>query len=390
MKSKLFIILIMINSFFLINLYATFYVETNDLNYQIEGIANNTEITARNTNQTPLAKTDLDELINIILSFVAAVGTFFTFYAIRNESKQQKINEKFQRKIISDLIRHFYRNKIVINAITIVYKTNIINNPDNYQECFDSMYPSEENLLKLKVLPEDLRFEKFDSFNTNTQFYDLLHQIGLSFRAFNIEVDTALLHLKNRNISSGIKLRDLEALDFKMQYFVFQLLYLKIRMGYLVKDKKSKRAKEYKAIEKKFVKKSKRKDSNKEYTLNSFYSNYNELDENIKRYLEKKLSEELYDSTICYNKNDKLNKKYLDKVRELRVESVNLKNADDSNKPIYSTLFNEKIHRHNIFDNILKDCDILDTKGTKSIGVSYLNYQIAKEIEKLSFIEFEK
>ena len=387
MKSKLLIILIMINSFFLINLSATVYVETNDLNYQIEGIATNTDITAKNTYQTPLEKTDVDELINIVLSLVAAVGTFFTFYAIRKESKQQEINKEFQRKIISDLIRHFYRNKVVINAMAVAYKTNIINNPDNYQECFDSMYASEEHLLKLKVLPEDLRFEKF---NTTPQYYDLLHQMEIKFRNFNIEVETALLHSKKRNIPSETKLRDLEALDFKMQYFVIQLLYLKIRMGYLVKDKKSKRAKEYKAIEKKFVKKSKRKDSKKGYTLDSFYQNYNELDENIKRYLEKKLSEEIYDSTIGYNEKDELNVKYLDKVRELRVESVYFKNTDDSNKAIESILFNEKIDRHNIFDNILKDCDVLDTKGTISIGVSYLNNHIAKEIKKLSFIEFEK
>ncbi len=374
----------------MINLSATVYVETKDLNYQIEGIATNTDITAKNTCQTPLEKTDIDELINIILSLVAAVGTLFTFYAIRKESKQQEINKEFQRKIISDLIRHFYRNKIVINAIAIVYKTNIKNKKNETeedQECFDSIYASEEHLLKLKVLPEDLRFEKF---NTTPQYYDLLHQLEIKFRNFNIEVETALLHSKNRNIPSVTKLRDLETLDFKMQYFVLQLLYLQIRMGYLVKDKKSKKNKDYKAIEKKFIKNKK-----KVYTLDQFYHDYNTFDENIKTYIETTLAKEIYNETKGYNKSDDIKDNYIAKVRGLRVESASFKNINNIKDLAKSAIFDSNIKRHFFFDQVLKNCPALDKNDAKITYkdekyVLELDYKIAIELDKLSFIEFEK
>jgi hypothetical protein len=137
-------------------------------NLTLDKIAQASEKTSVNTNPTRLGQTDADEITNLLLAAFAALGTVLTWQAIRGESKQQQIKRTFQSKILSDLIRHMYRNKVCICATH--WKLQ--------EEGFDRYYPSEEHLLKLKLLPEDLRFDRFDN---TPDFYDILHELELKF-----------------------------------------------------------------------------------------------------------------------------------------------------------------------------------------------------------------
>lgn len=186
---------------------------------KLNSIVSNTERTSRNTEPSGLNRVDWDEYLNIGLALIAAVGTFLTFYQILITNKQQSINKKFQKEILSDLLRHLYRNKVCVCAL--------------YQKLkdfgFETHYPSEEHILKLKVLPEDLHFERF---NNSPDHYDSLHELELKFRNFNIEVDVALEHFKSRALNKNIKLRDFDTLEFKSQYLTDQTMKLSNNLGF--------------------------------------------------------------------------------------------------------------------------------------------------------------
>ncbi|WP_298653875.1 hypothetical protein [uncultured Proteiniphilum sp.] len=189
------------------------YSIESDQDFTLNKIAQASEKTSVNTNPTRLGQTDVDEVANLLLAAFAALGTVLTWQAIRRESKQQQIKRTFQAKILSDLIRHMYRNKVCICATH--WKLQ--------EEGFDKYYPSEEHLLKLKLLPEDLRFDRFDN---TPAYYDILHELELKFRNFNIEVDVSLEHLKQQNIDEKTKIRDLEVLEFKSQLLTSDIINL--------------------------------------------------------------------------------------------------------------------------------------------------------------------
>lgn len=114
---------------------------------------------------------------------------------------QEQINKRFQKIIFQDLLRHYYRNFIILNTLKIKIETADFNS-----------YPSEEHILKFKSLPEDLRINKFTTSGKN---YDSLHEFELLLRNINVEIDVFLDHLKNKDLNKEIKLRDFNAMFFK-------------------------------------------------------------------------------------------------------------------------------------------------------------------------------
>ena len=179
----------------------------------VKGINDSARMIKENTSPTALQATDTDEYVNLTLSIVAAFGTILTAVAVRLEFRQRAISMEIQRRVLFDLIRHLYRNKVCVCASS--WKTS------NYG--FDKYYPSEEHLLKLKVLPEDLRFDRF---NNTPQYYDILHSLELKFRNYNTEIDVALEHLKSSNISPIIKSRDMGVLSKKSDYLTREIIQL--------------------------------------------------------------------------------------------------------------------------------------------------------------------
>ena len=73
--------------------------------------------------------------------------------------------------------------------------------PQKYQ------YPSEEHLLKLKVLPEDVLH--LESYNQDDKIYQKMHELKLQLRNYDIEIDTAMTHLKE-NVQDEAMIRENE------------------------------------------------------------------------------------------------------------------------------------------------------------------------------------
>ncbi|MDE6265268.1 MAG: hypothetical protein K2M11_09025 [Paramuribaculum sp.] len=139
---------------------------------------------------------------------IACISLFFasvTFYSQRKTEKNtMKITPESQRQILKDLIRHYYRNLIIITAVE-----NKINNR------YDELYPSEEHLLKLAVCLEDLHPA---AFYNQAAHYQEIHNLTAKMRNFNIELDTATKHLCSAVIPAQIKKHDFATLKFKMSF----------------------------------------------------------------------------------------------------------------------------------------------------------------------------
>jgi hypothetical protein len=181
-------------------------------------IADATQKTAKNTEPSYVDKDGM-KAANWIFGLIAAIGTFITFFAVKNETKQKQIKKKFQEKIMLDLIRHLYRNKVVV--CTLRWKLNEKEKvARKLTEKYNLYYPSEEHLLKLKMLPEDLRLDRFEN---APEHYDMLHKLELYFRNYNVEIDVALDHLKSKNLSVEVKDRDLDTLEFKSGFLTAEI-----------------------------------------------------------------------------------------------------------------------------------------------------------------------
>ena len=117
----------------------------------------------------------------------------------------------------NDLIRHLYRNLVC----TLAFSQKILESASDETEEGKKkigQYPSEEHLLKLKVLSEDaLHLEKY---NNDPEIYQKMHELKLLFRNYDVEIDTTLMHLKNRNMKLGEVKNDLDTLVYKPLHLI--------------------------------------------------------------------------------------------------------------------------------------------------------------------------
>ena len=134
-----------------------------------------------------------------------------------------------QKGQFDDLIRHLYRNLVctlafsqkVLEESTHKKTTNILKKVCNTlirKKAAHNEYPSEEHLLKLKVLPEDiLHLEKY---NNNSDIYTKMHELKLLLRNYDTEIDTTLMHLKNKNVTLEEVRNDLDTLVYKPLHLI--------------------------------------------------------------------------------------------------------------------------------------------------------------------------
>ena len=150
-------------------------------------------------------------------SFIAvfsALATVSAVISIVRDTRQSRIAESCHRLLFSDIIRHLYRNKVCVSAMKLKY---LMASNEGKTYC----YPSDEHYLKLRLLPEDLHLEKY---YRHKKTFDMLHKLYLLMRNYNVEIDTALEHIKANEIPFKTKMRDFETLDFKSGYITSKLL----------------------------------------------------------------------------------------------------------------------------------------------------------------------
>lgn len=176
-------------------------------------------LVTKNTEGEKLFGSDID-WFNFAFAFlafiVACISAVYDFRGFR-ESKRTadnvtRVSFDVQIAQFDDLIRHLYRNLVC----TMAFTKKILNNNKHIN------YPSEIHLLKLKVLPEDvLHLEKY---NNNNYVYKMMHELKLLLRNYDIEIDTAMIHLKDNRVSMDVIRDDLDTLAFKPLYLTKKIL----------------------------------------------------------------------------------------------------------------------------------------------------------------------
>lgn len=166
---------------------------------------------------------DLMWIFSVIAGVLAIPALILSVKTARMTEKTAKntrrISQRAQMARFRDIIRHLYRNKVCVCAIE--WKLA--------ESGYDRYYPSEEHLLKLKVLPDDLNLGSFE--NNTHEHYEKLHELELLFRNYSIEVDVALDHLKTQALPEDVKKEDLRMLDFKSQYLTIRICDLMNKTG---------------------------------------------------------------------------------------------------------------------------------------------------------------
>lgn len=169
-----------------------------------------------------ISRSEFDEVSFWIALIAAILGGFtllFTVLTYRSQRKTEKNTDKIsigvQKAQLLDMIRHLYRNLICTIAMS-----------EEYQERLDSSprfcYPSEEHLLKLKFLPDDVL--NTDSFVNNDNVVKAMHKLNLLVRNYDIEVDVTLQHIKDPKIDRNIIKRDFDTLTLKCLMFINEIL----------------------------------------------------------------------------------------------------------------------------------------------------------------------
>lgn len=146
-------------------------------------------------------------LFALVISVGAAFYTLKTYHSQKETEKHtQNAPIKAQLGILEDMPRHFYRNLVCTYAIIFKYKDK-----RNYSSGTPLGYPSESNFLKLQTMPEDVLL-KIDA---NPNLYRKMHEAGLLFRNYCIEIQVASKHIARKNISPESLKTDFDNLIFK-------------------------------------------------------------------------------------------------------------------------------------------------------------------------------
>lgn len=186
---------------------------------KVDSVKTEILLVTQNTRGIKIFGADIDwyNFIFALLAFI--VACFSAVYDFRGfqESKRTadnvtRVSLDVQMAQFDDLIRHLYRNLVC----TIAFTRKVIDNKAHTE------FPSEVHLLKLKVLPEDvLHLEKY---NDNNIIYKKMHELKLLLRNYDIEIDTAMMHLKDGRISLDVLRDDLDTLTFKPLYLTNKIL----------------------------------------------------------------------------------------------------------------------------------------------------------------------
>lgn len=161
-------------------------------------------------------------LVALIVSLLSYYYTKWTYVAqmkteentTKTEQNTSKLNWDEQKALLSDMIRHFYRNYVVSLALGI--KLNAENDGEKFRG-----YPSEEHLLKMAVNLDDIHLNLF--YQEDEQHH-LVHKLFVMLRNYNIELSVICDHLKSQQIDYATKVRDLQTLSFKCYYLPGEII----------------------------------------------------------------------------------------------------------------------------------------------------------------------
>ncbi len=148
-------------------------------------------------------------VLALLVSIFTAVAQGLT------TSNTNKLDKKTQKKLLEDLVRHLYRNLVIV--CTAFYKMEKTKKNGQYTN-----YPSEEHLYKLKIPLEKIQLNLF----LRDSNYEKVEKLYLNFRNYNTEIDVICEHFKNPQIDYATKLRDFSTLIFKSGMLTEEIINL--------------------------------------------------------------------------------------------------------------------------------------------------------------------
>lgn len=119
------------------------------------------------------------------------------------------MNEQQEMSFFEDLVRNLYWNKIHTLTLTAKMKSE------------SNWYPSQENFLKLKTIPEKIEVGDYKS---NPEHYTKMQELDLLLRSYHIEIDTAIQHFSDPDATDEIRQGDIETLLFIPFYMIKRIM----------------------------------------------------------------------------------------------------------------------------------------------------------------------
>lgn len=155
--------------------------------------------------------TNASSPISCAVSFLASVVTIAGFGSIFFYYWKVRISKLCQKKIIIDLIRHLYINCVIIEIIRARLT----------KEKF-AIRPTDGVFSRFAVLDTDMCLERF---SVNSRNFEMMHEICLLFRNYNIVVGVAEKHFADPKISVDLKKQDMTDI-FSRAVKVTKLLFV--------------------------------------------------------------------------------------------------------------------------------------------------------------------
>lgn len=153
-------------------------------------------------------------IISVIALIAAVYSAWYTWktytYQKQTEENTSRLTKPEQRRLLTEMIRHLYRNMVVSYSIKVKMKAIGFGG-----------YPSEEHLLKMMVNLNDIHLNLF--YRSNKE-HRMMNTLSVELRNYNIELDVICQHFKDPTIDKETKNRDLETLCFKSQYLTERIV----------------------------------------------------------------------------------------------------------------------------------------------------------------------
>lgn len=146
-------------------------------------------------------------------AFLSLIVAAITLWAqVRTEKNTSKLSREEQKALLSDMIRHLYRNYVVSLTLRVKLEAGKRGKTKEDKNKNYTGYPSEEHLKKMMVNLQDVHLNLFYK---ESEFHQLMNKLYVMLRNYNIEIDVICDHLKSQTIDYATKSRDLETLAFK-------------------------------------------------------------------------------------------------------------------------------------------------------------------------------
>lgn len=169
----------------------------------------------------------LTYILSIIALFVSACSFYYTkktfFSQTKTESNTSKLSREEQKALLSDMIRHFYRNYVVSLTLRVKLEAGKRSKTKDGKNKNFTGYPSEEHIKKLMVNLNDVHLNLFYK---EEESHQMMNKLYVMLRNYNLELDVICDHLKSQSIDYATKSRDLDTLAFKCFYLTKEITRL--------------------------------------------------------------------------------------------------------------------------------------------------------------------